>query len=382
MRLDSGEGPPANVPRRAPYTKVDKADQVRAAHVRGMGDVAFRGFNCLNADCTHWLVVRDDEIGDAFEITCPECGFVHRTGDEVKFFGYEVREIATDAVIEAGEFTVLVDDYVAEAQRYKYCLYCNALKPLTAFDNHASRKTKRQGECNQCKQVYNSIKNQTRLADQHREAAQKRRLYIDLSGGQHLDSAAVIERFGGKCFKCGVDVTGVDKTNERHLDHTLPAMYLWPLTTENATLLCRAHNSEKAGKWPSAVYSEAELRRLSAMTGISYDDLKAQPHFNPAAVERLRDPAVVDALVTKYAPYMDELQRIRNRLLVATGLDIFEVSTIVSRKWIREADAMLKKAAPRKANALPRAKKEVPIKAQKALSRAKKAVPRKPGKRR
>lgn len=351
------------MPRRAPYTKVDKTDQIRAAHVRGMGDVAFRGFNCLNPECTHWLVVRDDEIGDAFEIPCPVCGFVHRTGDEVKFFGYQIREVAADSVIESGDFTVLVDDYIAEALRYKYCLYCNTLKPLTAFDNHAARKTKRQGECNLCKQVYNSIKNQTRLADQHREAAQKRRLYIDLSGGQRLDSAAVIERFRGKCFKCGVDLTGVDATNERHLDHTLPAMYLWPLTTENATLLCRAHNSEKAGKWPGTVYSEREVRHLSALTGIGYDVLKAEPNFNPAAVERLGDPAVVDALVTKYAPYMDELQRIRNRLLTATGLDIFKVSTIVSKKWIREADAMLEKAMVRKA------KKAAPRKAKKALPR-------------
>jgi hypothetical protein len=311
-----------------------------------MGDVAFRGFNCLDPECTQWIVIRDDEIGDAFEIICPACGFVHRTGDEVKCFDYQVREISTNTVIDSGEFTVLVDDYIADAQRYKYCLNCNALKPLAAFDNHASRKTKRQGECNLCKQLYNSIKNQTRLADQHREAAQKRRLYIDLSGVTRLDSAAVIERFKGRCFKCGMDLMGVDATPERHLDHTLPVMYLWPLTTENATLLCRAHNSEKAGKWPSTVYSEQELRRLSALTGIAYDVLKAEPHFNPDAVERLHDPTVVDSLVTRYAPYMDELHRIRNRLLVSTGLDIFKVSTIVSRKWIREADAMLQKPIP------------------------------------
>lgn len=308
-----------------------------------MGDIAFRGFNCLNAECTNWIVVRDDEIGDVFEITCPACGFIHRSGEEIRFYNFTLRDIRSGQVIEQGEFAILVDDYITEADRYKYCIICNTLKPLDAFDKHGARSTKRQGECRLCKRVYNSIKNQTRTADQHREAAQKRRLYIDLSGGQRLDSATVVNRFGGRCFRCGVDLTPVDKTSERHLDHTLPAVYLWPLTTENATLLCREHNSEKAGKWPNAVYSEDELRRLSALTGIDYAVLTAEPHFNPDAVERLRDPEVVDALVTKYAPCMEELIRVRNRLLDATGVDMFSISRIVSPAWIRRADAALGK---------------------------------------
>lgn len=318
---------------------MEKADQIRASHVRGMGDVAFRGFNCLNAECTNWIMIRDDEIGDVFEIDCPVCGFVHRSGEEVCFYTFTLRDIRSNEVIEEGEFAILIDDYLAEAARYKYCIVCNTLKPLDSFDGHVARNTKRQGECRLCKRVYNSIKNQTRTADQHREAAQKRRLYIDLSGGQHLDSAAVMDRFGGKCFKCGLDLTPIDKTSDRHLDHTLPAVYLWPLTTENATLLCREHNAEKAGKWPNEMYSDNELRLLSAMTGIEYAVLIGQPHFNPEAVDRLRDPDVVDELVTKYAPYMDELVRVRNRILDATDIDIFAISRIVSPTWVHKADA-------------------------------------------
>ncbi len=326
------------MPRRAAYTKVEKTDRIRADHVVGMGDVAFRGFNCLNAACTQWIVVRDDEIGDAFDISCPLCGFLHRSGDEVTFYNFILRDLEEDRIIEEGEFAILVDDYLDEAGRFKYCVICNTLKPLDAFDNHASRKTKRQSECRLCKQVYNSIKNQTRTADQHREAAQKRRLYIELGGGQRLDSAAVIQRFGGRCFKCGTDLTAMDKTGERHLDHTLPAVFLWPLTTENATLLCRTHNSEKAGNWPSEVYTDHELRRLAAMTGIEYATLTGEPHFNPEAIDRLGEPEEVDALLTRYAPYMDEILRVRNRLLDVTGLDIFAVSTIVSETWVKRAD--------------------------------------------
>ena len=328
------------MPRRAAYTRVEKTDRIRADHVVGMGDVAFRGFNCLNAACTQWVVVRDDEIGDTFDIPCPLCGFLHRSGDEVGFYNFILRDIEEDLVIEEGEFAVLVNDYLDEARRFKYCVICNTLKPLDAFDSHAARKTKRQSECRLCKKVYNSIKNQTRTADQHREAAQKRRLYIELGGGQRIDSAAVIQRFSGRCFKCGTDLTGVDKTSERHLDHTLPAAFLWPLTTENATLLCRTHNSEKAGKWPSEIYSDDELRRLAAMTGIEYAVLLGDPHFNPQAIARLRKPEEVDTLLTKYAPYMVEILRVRNRLLDATDLDIFAVSTIVSEAWVERADEL------------------------------------------
>lgn len=340
------------MPRRKTYTRVEKTNQVRADHVKGMGDVAFRGFNCLNSDCTEWIIVRDDEIGDTFEIVCPTCGHLHHSDDEAKFFDYTLTDVESGTVIESGEFTILVADYVAEAERFKYCLYCNALKSLRAFDNHGSRKTKRQGECNLCKQLYNSIKNQTRTADQHREAAQKRRLYIDLSGKQHLDQAAVIERFGGKCFKCRRDVSGVDDSKERHLDHTLPAVFLWPLTTENATLLCKDCNGAKSGSWPSTFYTDKELRRLAAVTGIDYDTLTAEPHFNPDAIERLQDPDVVDELVTKYAPYMDELLRVRNRILDMTGTDIFKVSTILSAKWIRAADKARQRPAKRARKAI------------------------------
>ena len=36
--------------RRKPYTKLKKTDRIRTDHVRGMGDVVFKGFQCLNID--------------------------------------------------------------------------------------------------------------------------------------------------------------------------------------------------------------------------------------------------------------------------------------------------------------------------------------------
>lgn len=324
--------------RRAAYTKLLKRDQVRAGHVKGMGDVAFKGFQCLNSDCREFLFVRSDDLVGVFEVECGACGAVVRSGDETRFFGYDLLDLRDNSVAGRGEFTILHDDYVAEAQEYKYCLYCNALKPLALFDHHSGRATGRQGECNLCKAVYNGIKNQTRLTDQHREAAQKRRMYMDLSGGAKIDSKQVYERFGYACFKCGRDLRNVSDPRERPLDHTLPAYHLWPLTTETATLLCRVCNGEKAERWPSEFYTERELARLALLTGIDLEVLGGGRRYNPDALHRLTQRQFVEGLLAKYTAYMPELIKLRNRILRDTGVDFFAAAPNISDAWRRRAD--------------------------------------------
>lgn len=206
------------------------------------------------------------------------------------------------------------------------------------FDRHSTRKSGRQGECSLCKKFYNAIKNQTRLPDQHREAAQKRRMYLDLSATKKIDSEVVYRRFRYRCFKCQKDLRRVADAKERPLDHTLPAVFLWPLTTENATLLCREHNGEKSGKWPSEYYSDNELKDLAILTGIRYETLIAPSHYNPAAIERLKTSEQVDQLLTKYAAYMPEIIKLRNRILEYENFDFFAYSTTISPAWIRRAN--------------------------------------------
>jgi hypothetical protein len=327
-----------DMPRRKPYTKVVKGNQLRADHVRGMGDVVFKGFQCLNSECREFIFVRKDEIDVDFEITCPSCGMVLRSDGESKFYDYTLVDLRDGMTIEEGEFIVFHDEYIAEAQEYKYCIICNTIKPLHLFDRHRARKSGRQGECRLCKKMYNAIKNQTRLTDQHREAAQKRRLYLDLVGGGKINSQAVFKRFGYKCFKCGKDLRDVSDEKERPLDHTLPVSYLWPLTTENATLLCREHNGEKLGKWPSEYYTSEEIKKLSVLTGIEFSVLAGPPRYNPEAIARLRTPEHVNELLTKYSAYMSEIIKWRNRLLADKGFDFFAYSTIVSPDWVQRAD--------------------------------------------
>ena len=331
--------------RRKAYTKVEKQNQLRPDHVKGMGDVVFKGFQCLHHDCQEFIFVRKDEISEFFEIPCPGCGHVHKYGDEAKFYDYELLNTDENSVLVEGKFSILHDDYVDEAEEFKYCIVCCTLKPLDYFDRHSARKSKRQGECRLCKAVYNELKNPTRTTDQHREAAQKRRLYMDLTDGDKIESKEIYDRFGYKCFKCGEDLSQdiqAKSVQRGNLDHTLPAKFLWPLTNHNATLLCQRHNGEKAEKWPSEFYTDQELKRLVGLTGIPYDKMVSVPYYNPDAIDRLHDPQLVDTLLAKYAAYMDEMIVIRNRILTATDFDMFSVSKTLSKTWIEGADTRLK----------------------------------------
>lgn len=328
--------------RRQSYTRVVRSNFQNPDHVKGMGDRVVRGFQCLNKDCTNFIFVREDALDADFSITCAACGFVHAAGETVSLYDYEL--FRDDQKIEDGAFQILHDDHIKDARRYKYCIVCGTLKPLEQFDRHSARASGRQGECTLCKQVYNGIKNQTRLVEQHREASQKRRLYTQFEQSSKLDIRAIYDRFGCRCFKCGIDLAddleagALQKLG--NLDHTLPVFYLWPLTTNNATLLCRAHNGEKAEKWPGAYYQDPELRRLSALTGIEYRLMAGAPNFNPEALEWLGKPEFVESLFEKFVRYPHELLRLRNRILAATGFDFLDSSARISPDWRRNADGL------------------------------------------
>lgn len=102
--------------------------------------------------------------------------------------------------VRKGEFVVLHDEYIENAPLYKYCLLCNTLQPIEHFHKHARLKSGRQGECISCKTRYNDVKNGTRTSDQHFEAAQKRRLLIEVAGSARVDRKTIEKKYGYRCF--------------------------------------------------------------------------------------------------------------------------------------------------------------------------------------
>jgi hypothetical protein len=152
-------------------------------------------------------------------------------------------------------------------------------------------------ECRFCKRyTVNGQHNPKRTAAQMKEDASRRRafemLLAEVFGeNQHLQYRikhgrelcdVVSERFGGKCFKCGV---AFSKEEPMNLDHTRPLALLWPID-DTATALCGWHNSEKRDRSPAEYYSEEELASLSEITGIPLGELKT-PGPNVAALDLL-----------------------------------------------------------------------------------------------
>lgn len=311
--------------RRKAYTEVRKQGQYRPAHVNG--NTLFKGFQCLNSTCREFIFVPARDVEGDFRIPCPRCGRVLERGGETAFFDYEVLNKEDARVLDSGSFVVEHDAYVAEALEFKYCLLCNAMKPAVLFSPHARRKESgRQGECKLCKTKYNAIKNPTRIPDQHREAAQRRKLFKTLSAeGEKIDSQKVFERFGGECFKCGKPL--VRKKGGYHLDHTLPVKYLWPLTTDTATLLCDQCNNAKHDRWPSEFYSDREMRRLARLTGFPYALLAGCACVNDQAVDEVLKDA--DGFIEEWIRYPEDIKKVRGLILQHTGIDLYNHATIV-----------------------------------------------------
>ena len=309
--------------RRSPYSKVRKRGQDRPEHVQGKGDVVFKVFQCLARSCESWIVVPVTEIAPGFRVHCPACRHELSDGEATPLYSYDL--VVGEDVEESGHFEVDHGEYVRRAPDYKYCIVCYTLKPLAAFARHRAREQSgRQGECTSCKTTYNSIKNKTRMPEQHREASDRRRILGLLGGDQgRIDITEIRGKFAQKCFACDTEITEGDGV----LDHTLPARYLWNRTTENATLLCATCNGQKAARWPSEFYDDEHLRKLALLTGFPYDLLAGTPAFSVHALAQVREDP--DTFLAAWIHRPKDIKALRTLAQEIESVDILENATHV-----------------------------------------------------
>lgn len=343
--------------RRQTNYKINKFNRIKSEYATGHGDTLYIGFNCLNPNCKNIIfqeknkIYNDNTIKETWKITCDECGFEHTSDGKTKLFDYSLdrllgnnnldnlsQDVDIWESLETGTFTINHQTYIESSIDFKYCVLCCSLQPVTNFGKHASRKTKRQGECIICKNTYNSFKNRTRTSDQMNESSQKRRLFGILSQDTKIDHNRLIEKFNNQCFNCK---DSFSKSKKPNIDHTLPAKYLWSLSTENATLLCSECNGNKSDKWPNEFYSTQQLKELSILTGFSVKELTSSPHFSPSALELFSQENFVDDILINYAKYIDDIIRLRNRILALENIDIFSYSTNISKEWIDKANSSI-----------------------------------------
>jgi hypothetical protein len=169
----------------------------------------------------------------------------------------------------------------------KKCSYCQRVLPIDpnrlgalSFHKHNAKRSTHQNECRACKKWrINDSFNPKRTVDQLNESSlitRERKILlrepeilqeIKDRTGDGLKSQ-VWKRFGRRCFYCD----RVLDLNEVQLDHTRPLAYLWPIDV-HATCLCADHNNAKKDKFPVDFYNDEQLRRLSGICGLPYEEL-------------------------------------------------------------------------------------------------------------
>lgn len=219
----------------------------------------------------------------------------------------------------------------------KKCSYCGRNLPLDmkrlgalSFHKHNAKLTNHQNECRACKKwrINNSF-NPLRTTDQlHESSAITRERKLLLREPEILQAikkrtgaglkSQVWERFSRRCFYCGTPL----KLGQVQLDHTRPLAYLWPID-KHATCLCATHNNEKKEKFPVDFYTDKQLRALSRICGLSYEEL-CKKELNGTELQRVLkdiahfaeewDPRTFAATARKIAelrPDIDLYQRLQ-----------------------------------------------------------------------
>ncbi len=264
------------------------------------------------------------------------------------------------------ETAIEIDVAAEESERFriaegspiklKKCSYCGRLLPVDmarlgalAFHKHNAKVTKHQNECRACKKWrINDSLNRLRTTDQLHESSvitRERKQFlrepeilqeIKERTGAGLKSK-IWERFGRKCFRCGVQV----KLKGFQLDHTRPLAYLWPID-EYATCLCAECNNEKKEKFPVDFYTPQQLERLSKITGLPLPELKKK-ELNERELKRLLDDLPTFARDWEPRTFLATARKIKE---LRADINLLERLKAVDHREFRRLEQELRERPP------------------------------------
>ncbi len=244
--------------------------------------------------CVQCSLVNSENIGeemlnpkDAFENcewVCKRCKFKHSRQSDLpknwKNWAPELKKSSSPACQNFWKSFFTIATEKPECY-WKQCKTCGLTLPFGAFSRHVGwGALEKQLECRACKGAINAKLNPKRTTEQLREGSIGRRigdLFAILEDDQEnkLDIKALFKRFNNRCFKTKRPLD-INKPEEWHIDHILPATYFYPLTVENACLLSKEANENKKSQWPSKFYSPKELIELAQITGANLELLSSK----------------------------------------------------------------------------------------------------------
>ena len=259
------------------------------------------GFVCLNCRELTTINIGEKLIDpqtafDSPNWPCGKCGYVHSKDSDLPFKDWPP-EFSDHESVRAERFWLGFFRIATEHPEsyWKQCNTCGRVLPFNAFSKHTGwGALERQMECRSCKGAINAVLNPRRTKQQLHEASAKRRVADLLLEGENkpLDLKDLFQRFESKCFKCAKSLD-FKKRGSWAVDHILPSKFLYPLTQENAALLCTNCNNGKHDRWPSQYYSNNELIALSGKTGADLSLLA-----NPTPI--VNTSVDVDACVSRF----------------------------------------------------------------------------------
>jgi len=171
-----------------------------------------------------------------------------------------------------------VIDYDFKGELFQYCIHQITQKLLPISEYTINRNTKAphklrqdgyplQPYCKESKKLYvNSRHNKLRTKDQLLEGTYGSRtrgiVTAILGNPPKISINQIFEKFNNCCFKCSKPI---DINNRKYyqIDHFMPASGYWPLTQDNATLLCKDCNQSKKDNHPSVFYSKEKFEILT-----------------------------------------------------------------------------------------------------------------------
>jgi len=232
-------------------------------------------YKCVNCQYMNYVQIGKELLTPDYAIencvwTCEHCNFVHAKESDLPFSNWEAEFLNSDSTTVLrfweGFFRIATEN---PASYWKQCNVCGRILPFSAFSKHSGwGPLERQMECRSCKGAVNAVLNPKRTKQQLHESAVRRRvadLFVE-SQNVPIDFEDLFKRFNSKCFKTG-KVLKIEDRSTWALDHILPSKYLYPLTVENAALLCSEANNNKRDIWPSKFYTNNELIELAKITG-------------------------------------------------------------------------------------------------------------------
>ncbi len=172
---------------------------------------------------------------------CEKCGYVHSSNSRLPFKNWPRASTVAES-LPARRFWIGFFRTATEypSSYWKQCNTCARILPFNAFSRHVDwGPLELQMECRGCKGGINAILNPLRTKEQLHESAFRRRIADLLLQGaaKTINLDDLFHRFKLKCFKCRKSLDPkVRKTWE--VDHILPSRCLYPLSVENAALLC------------------------------------------------------------------------------------------------------------------------------------------------